>query len=127
MIPLVLWLGLAAQAPVSPQLDSVASERCRSVLARKLGLNIGPVTVAERRRLRDSTLLEGSFSGYRPPTPPSPGMAAPGFDPPRRELLWLSPAHTAIAWNGSAAARHRRPLRLSVLAAARLGEPRLDS
>ena len=77
MIPLVLWLGLAAQAPVSPPLDSVAAERCRSVFARKLGLNIGPVTVAERRRLRGSTLLEGSFSGYRPPTPPSPGMAAP--------------------------------------------------
>lgn len=77
MTLLLLWFAPVPQVPhVSPS-ESTQAERCRSAIATRLGLNIGPVTVARRSHSEDSTVLEGSFSGYRPPVPPAPGMAAP--------------------------------------------------
>jgi hypothetical protein len=70
-------MAAAAQASNAIDLQSAAGEQCRLVLARKLGLNIGSVTVAETKRLGSWTVLQGSFAGYRPPAPPAPGMAAP--------------------------------------------------
>jgi hypothetical protein len=72
MIPLLFWMAVAAQAP-----NTSAGEQCRLAIAHKLGLNISSVTILSERRSRGRIVLEGSFSGYRPPVPPAPGMAAP--------------------------------------------------
>jgi hypothetical protein len=77
MILPVFWLAAAAQAPIVASAPDPAVKSCRSVIAAKLRLNIGPLAVASKRHSKGWTIVQGSFSGYRPPAAPAPGMAAP--------------------------------------------------
>ena len=77
MIPLILWMVATGQTPIVMQADDAAAELCRSVMARKMGLNIGSIAISSTKHANGSTVIQGSFSGYRPPARPAPGMAAP--------------------------------------------------
>jgi hypothetical protein len=77
MVPLLFWMAVAAQAPNTNAPENIAGEQCRSAIAHKLALTISSVTIVSERRSRGGIVLDGSFSGYRPPVPPPPGMAAP--------------------------------------------------
>lgn len=72
-------LAIAA-SPTSPEANppgTESAELCRSALARRLSLKIGSITVDSGTRDKGWKILRGSISGYRPPKPPAPGMAAP--------------------------------------------------
>lgn len=69
--------AIAARAPTTTASDNSAAEMCRVAFAQKLGIRIGSISVAGGAHTNGWTVLRGSFSGYRPPAPPAPGMAAP--------------------------------------------------
>jgi hypothetical protein len=78
MFPLLFLASLAAlPAPTTAEVDDAAAEQCRLAFEQRLGLKIGSIAVTASNHANGWTVIRGSFSGYHPPAPAAPGMAAP--------------------------------------------------